>query len=317
MEGVMQTDAKMRTESGAESSPRGPGCSLRHFACEQNLLSRPDGSASFLQGSYRGDTSVLAGVYGPAEVKVSKEIFNKATLEVILRPKIGLPEGPAPTLAEPAGPSQRAWVGHVEEGVAEKSRERLIRNTCEAVVLGALHPRTSITVVLQVVSDAGSLLACCLNAACMALVDAGVPMRALFCGVTCALDSEGTLVLDPTAKQEKIHSRCPQSLHSYCGHCHSHRIHFYRSEDRMWLSLLRPPRRLPGTPDGQGSLGNSEARAILTFALDSVERKLLMSTTKGLYSDAELQQCLAAAQAASQHVFRFYRESLQRRYSKS
>lgn len=107
------------------------------------------------------------------------------------------------------------------------------------------------------------LLACCLNAACMALVDAGVPMRALFCGVTCALDSDGTLMLDPTAKQEK------------------------------------------------------EARAVLTFALDSVERKLLMSTTKGLYSDAELQQCLAAAQTASTHVFRFYRESLQRRYSKS
>lgn len=32
---------------------------------------------------------------------------------------------------------------------------------------------------------------------------------------------------------------------------------------------------------------------------------------------SQLQQCLAAAQAASQHVFRFYRESLQRRYSKS
>ncbi|XP_027951611.1 exosome complex component RRP46 isoform X1 [Eumetopias jubatus] len=249
MEGAMLADAKSRTESGTESGPRVSGCSLRHFACEQNLLSRPDGSASFLQGKQDvhetcpavspGDTSVLAGVYGPAEVKVSKEIFNKATLEVILRPKIGLP------------------------GVAEKSRERLIRNTCEAVVLGTLHPRTSITVVLQVVSDAGSLLACCLNASCMALVDAGVPMRALFCGVTCALNSDGTLVLDPTAKQEK------------------------------------------------------EARAVLTFALDSVERKLLMSTTKGLYSDAELQQCLAAAQAASQHVFHFYRESLQRRYSKS
>ncbi|XP_012588904.1 PREDICTED: exosome complex component RRP46 isoform X1 [Condylura cristata] len=239
MEGVMHTDAKMPPESGTEVVSRVPGCSLRHFACEQNLLSRPDGSASFLQGRNPGDTSVLAGVYGPAEVKVSKEIFNKATLEVILRPKIGLP------------------------GVAEKSRERLIRNTCEAVVLGALHPRTSITVVLQVVSDAGSLLACCLNAACMALVDAGVPMRALFCGVTCALDSDGNLMLDPTTKQEK------------------------------------------------------EARAVLTFALDSVERKLLMSTTKGQYSDTELQQCLAAAQAATQHIFRFYRESLQRRYSKS
>nr|XP_054105529.1 exosome complex component RRP46 isoform X1 [Callithrix jacchus] len=206
MEEERHTEAKIGAETGRGSSPRGPGCSLRHFACEQNLLSRPDGSASFLQG----DTSVLAGVYGPAEVKVSKEIFNKATLEVILRPKIGLP------------------------GVAEKNRERLIRNTCEAVVLGTLHPRTSITVVLQVVSDAGSLLACCLNAACMALVDAGVPMRALFCGVTCALDSDGTLVLDPTSKREK------------------------------------------------------EARAVLTFALDNVERKLLMSSTKGLFSDAEV-----------------------------
>lgn len=29
-------------------------------------------------------------------------------------------------------------------------------------------------------------------------------MRALFCGVTCALDADGTLVLDPTAKQEKV-----------------------------------------------------------------------------------------------------------------
>ncbi|KAF6288010.1 exosome component 5 [Rhinolophus ferrumequinum] len=93
----MQTDAKIRTAGGTEPGPQGPGCSLRHFACEQNLLSRPDGSASFLQG----DTSILAGVYGPAEVKVSKEIFNKATLEVILRPKIGLPE---------------TWVGHMEEG---------------------------------------------------------------------------------------------------------------------------------------------------------------------------------------------------------
>lgn len=38
-----------------------------------------------------GDTAVLAGVYGPTEVKVSKEIYDKATLEVLLRPKVGLP----------------------------------------------------------------------------------------------------------------------------------------------------------------------------------------------------------------------------------
>lgn len=38
-----------------------------------------------------GDTSVLAGVYGPAEVKVSKEIYDRATLEVLVQPKVGLP----------------------------------------------------------------------------------------------------------------------------------------------------------------------------------------------------------------------------------
>ena len=50
MEGEMQTESKIRADSGTEPGPRVPGCSLRHFACEQNLLSRPDGSASFLQG---------------------------------------------------------------------------------------------------------------------------------------------------------------------------------------------------------------------------------------------------------------------------
>nr|XP_033810857.1 exosome complex component RRP46 [Geotrypetes seraphini] len=210
-------------------------CCLRVFACEQNLLSRPDGSASFLQG----DTSVLAGIYGPAEVKVSKEIFDKATLEVILKPKIGLP------------------------AVQEKNQEQIIRNTCEAVVLATLHPRTSITIVLQVVSDAGSLLACCLNAACMGLLDAGLPMKSLFCGVTCALDSERGIILDPTDKQEK------------------------------------------------------ESRALLTFAIDSLEKKVLMITSRGSYSIEELQQCIATSQKAADKLFQFYRDSVSRKYSKS
>ncbi|NXJ58753.1 EXOS5 protein, partial [Spizaetus tyrannus] len=112
---------KMATEAG--------GCCLRPFSCEQGLLSRPDGSAAFLQG----DTSVLVGLYGPAEVKVSKELPDRVSLEVLLRPKVGLP------------------------GVIERSREQLLRRTCEAVILGVLHPRTAITLVLQVLSDAGSV----------------------------------------------------------------------------------------------------------------------------------------------------------------
>ncbi|KAG8143542.1 putative Exosome complex exonuclease RRP46-like isoform 1 protein, partial [Naja naja] len=145
------------------------------------------------------DTSVLVGVYGPTEVKVSKEIYDKATLEVLLRPKVGLP------------------------GVYEKSREQMIKKTCEAVILGNLHPRSSIT-----------LLSSCLNAACVGLMDAGLPMSSLFCGVTCALDADGNILLDPTAKQEK------------------------------------------------------DAPAVLTFAIDSVEKKILLSTMKGVCSEEQV-----------------------------
>ncbi|NXM32984.1 EXOS5 protein, partial [Oxyruncus cristatus] len=192
-----------------------------------------------------GDTSVLAGLYGPAEAKLSKELPDRAALEVLLRPKVGLP------------------------GVLERSREQQLRQTCEAVVLGVLHPRTAVTLVLQVLSDAGSisfgregLLSCCLNAACMGLLDAGLPLSSLFCGITCALGPDGTIVLDPTARQEQ------------------------------------------------------EARAVLTFAIDRSERKVLMATTKGSCSVEEMQQCLVSAQHAADTIFQFYRDSLRRRCSK-
>ncbi|KAJ7990133.1 hypothetical protein DPEC_G00297170 [Dallia pectoralis] len=208
---------------------------LREFGSEQNLLSRPDGSSSFVQG----DTSVLAGVYGPAEVKVSKEIYDRATLEVVIQTKVGLP------------------------CVKERAREQCVRETCEAAILSTLNPRSSLTLILQVVHDDGSLLACFLNAACMALMDAGLPMSCLFAGVTCAINADGRIITDPTAVQEK------------------------------------------------------ESRALMTFAIDSKERRVMMSSTKGSFTVHELHQCVAISQKASDNIFEFYRESVRRRYSKT
>ncbi|XP_014071009.1 exosome complex component RRP46 isoform X2 [Salmo salar] len=207
---------------------------LREFGCEQNLLSRPDGSSSFVQ-----DTSVLAGVYGPAEVKVSKEIYDRATLEVVMQPKVGLPT------------------------VRERAREQCVRETCKASLLSTLHPRSSLTLVLQVVHDDGSLLSCFLNSACMALMDAGLPMSCLFAGVTCAIDTDGQVITDPNAAQEK------------------------------------------------------ESRALMTFAIDSTERRVMMSSTRGSFTVHELQQCIAVSQKASDKIFQFYRDSVRRRYSKT
>lgn len=69
------------------------------------------------------------------------------------------------------------------------------------------------------------LLSCFLNAACMALMDAGLPMSCLFCGVTCAIDSEGQIIVDPTAAQEKVKPKLVWSnglLIPYYAHCHTH-----------------------------------------------------------------------------------------------
>ncbi|XP_041919820.1 exosome complex component RRP46 isoform X2 [Alosa sapidissima] len=186
-----------------------------------------------------GNTNVLAAVYGPAEVKVSKEIYDRATLEVLIQPKVGLP------------------------GVRERAREQCVRETCEAALLSSLHPRSSLTLILQEIHDDGSLLACCLNAACMALMDAGLPMSCLFCGITCVINMDGQIIIDPTLQQEK------------------------------------------------------DSRALMTFAIDSIDKRVMMSSTKGSISVQELQEAIALSQRTSERIFQFYRSSVRRRYSKT
>uniref|UniRef100_H3BFT4 Exosome component 5 n=1 Tax=Latimeria chalumnae TaxID=7897 RepID=H3BFT4_LATCH len=189
-------------DAGMETG--GAGCALRPFGCEQNLLSRPDGSATFVQVTMAAATST----YSKMQTKPSKKPFLNVKL-LLSGSNFLLP-------------------------ISEKIKEQMIRKTCEAVILTALHPRTSVTVILQIVHDAGALLSCCLNAACMALMDAGLPMKSLFCGVSCGIDLDKNILLDPVAKQEK------------------------------------------------------ECRSLLTFAIDSTENKVLMSSTSGTYSIEEV-----------------------------
>lgn len=147
---------------------------LQPLQCEMQLLSQPDGSALLSTG----DTSILAAVYGPMEVRIAKELADRATVEVVYKPKIGMP------------------------GCAEKLQERLVRNTCENVIMAALHPRTAIQIVIQQLHDGGSQLACCINASCLALMDAAVPLCCMVAAVSCVIDSNGQLHVDPKRNVE-------------------------------------------------------------------------------------------------------------------
>lgn len=147
---------------------------LRAMAAEPGALSRADGSARFQHDG----TQVLAAVWGPGEVRRARERPDQATLEVLVRPASGL-----------AGP-------------LEREMELLLTATLSHAVVLSLHPRTLVSLVVQVVDHDGSVLAAALHACGLALIHAGVPLRGMLGTCACAVAADGALMLDPTVAEE-------------------------------------------------------------------------------------------------------------------
>ncbi|XP_012258888.2 exosome complex component RRP46 [Athalia rosae] len=149
-------------------------CVMRPMNCELNQLSRPDGSTMLMQG----DTAVIAGVYGPVEGKPQKMMFDKASVEVLYSPAKGPPS------------------------VDDRVKESIIKETCEAVLLSALHPGTAICINVQELQDSGGLLACAINAACLALISSSISMKYVIAAVSCMINRDtGELIIDPDSSQ--------------------------------------------------------------------------------------------------------------------
>eukprot|EP00753_Platysulcus_tardus_P006872 PLAT14659.1.p2 GENE.PLAT14659.1~~PLAT14659.1.p2 ORF type:complete len:245 (+),score=103.06 PLAT14659.1:871-1605(+) len=148
---------------------------LRPLSAEQKLLERADGSARFAcMGS-----EVLVAVYGPVEAKrAEEEDVERAVVAVDVRPA-----------SEAAGE---------HEAVLETQLKGLL----EPLIMTALHPRAVVRVVAQVLREDGSLLSTLLNAAVLAVMDAGLAMTGMGMAVTAAITPSGLLLLDPTAEEE-------------------------------------------------------------------------------------------------------------------
>ncbi|KAK6638926.1 hypothetical protein RUM43_007196 [Polyplax serrata] len=148
---------------------------MRNMNCELGPLSRPDGSALFTLG----ESMTLSAVYGPCEVKPQKLLTENATVEVSYKPKTGL------------------------SSVTDKLKEATLTNICKTAILSSQHPRTSISVIVQEMQDSGGLLACSINCACLALMNAGIPLKYLFAAVSCMITHDNEIILDPDSKQLK------------------------------------------------------------------------------------------------------------------
>lgn len=78
-----------------------------------------------------------------------------------------------------------------------------------AAIVVENHPRTIISLALQIIHDDGSLLAALLNCASLCLMDAAIPTRGILSVTSCCLCSESSdaALLDPTFIEEKS-SKC-------------------------------------------------------------------------------------------------------------
>jgi len=150
---------------------------LRPIRIEVGVLARADGSCYIEMG----DNKVIAAVYGPREVhprhlqEVSRAIvryrYNMASFSVEERKR--------------PGPDRRSYE------VSKVSREAL-----EPVILTSYFPKSVVDIFVEVLqADAGTRTAG-INAASVALADAGIPMKSLIS--SCAAGKvEGEIVLDP------------------------------------------------------------------------------------------------------------------------
>lgn len=162
-------------ENGIRLDGRRPD-ELRPIKIKVGVLNRADGSCYFEFGGNK----VIAAVYGPREVHPRH--MQKSTTAVV-RYRYNMASFSVEERKRP-GPDRRS----IE--VSKVSREAL-----EPVIFEEYFPRSAIDVFVEVLqADAGTRTAG-INAASIALADAGIPMRSLVS--SCAVGKvDDTLILD-------------------------------------------------------------------------------------------------------------------------
>jgi len=90
----------------------------------------------------------------------------------------------------------------------EREWEAMLTQQLAACILTEQYPRSVVSVVLQILTADGSVLAACWHAAVSALMDAGVALRGLpvavtCCGTTSSIGDTLLVRLDPVADEEQ------------------------------------------------------------------------------------------------------------------
>lgn len=169
-------DAAAPTVRAGRRDGRGAGA-LRSLTATQGALARADGSARVRAGM----TDVIAAVYGPMDCPIHRQDAAGADVFVCYRG---------------AGVGDRR-----KGGAADEVAGRDLRAAVREVLCRRLFPRKAVAIGVHVLCDDGGAVAAAVNAAFLALVDAGVAMRGMLSAV-CLSVHNGGVVVDPEEVEE-------------------------------------------------------------------------------------------------------------------
>jgi len=174
----------LRPDGRKPEEPRFVAAELGRSRCEF-----ADGSCELRQGL----TTVLATCAGPKEAaRRSDERHDRCVLVVT------------------AMICPFAAIGERSKGVNERAGRDLaacVKRALEGAVLAERYPRTVVEVSLLVTVDDGGLVACSVNAAALALVDAGVFLRDIVACASLACRPGRAPLVDPTRNEERRAAR--------------------------------------------------------------------------------------------------------------
>ena len=180
--GGRDTDVVLLDENGIRSDGRKVN-ETRKVTIKAGVLKNASGSAYIEFGGNK----ILAGVFGPRDVH-PKHMSNPDT--GILRVRYHMEPFSVGERKKPA-PSRR-----------EIEISKVIKEALEPAVMLEQFPRTAVDVFLEVLQADGGTRCAALDAASVALVDAGIPMRDLVCACAAGKAAD-TLILDVNNEEDQ------------------------------------------------------------------------------------------------------------------
>ncbi|XP_053250995.1 exosome complex component RRP41 [Podarcis raffonei] len=157
---------ELLSEQGYRVDGRRAG-ELRQIRARLGVFAQADGSAYLEQGN----TKALAVVYGPHEMRGSrgKALPDQALLNCQF------------SLAT-FSTGERKRRPHGDRQAGEMSLQ--LKQTFDAAILTQLYPRSQIDIYVQILQADGGNYCASVNAATLAVIDAGIPMRDYVCAIS-------------------------------------------------------------------------------------------------------------------------------------